>query len=439
MKLAAVIEEPRDGWAAELDYASFGIQPILLSAEGVDLPASSAAANGTASRLIRQTAAGARTGLAVPDLASVLATLEELAPDGCLIPRGGVLGQVVTLAADLVGMPVFRLVNELSELENLGRREKRRPDLFFLTSSALLERSLADPRYGSTLLPTGHPRYDCEDVAAGRELFGGGEAGKRMLTFIRRWQDDELQPPVPQLSIVVPCYREAENLPTVCDRLLAVLDREWISAEIILVDDASPDATYQVALRQMWRSPRIRAFTKPLPRGMGNAIIHGVKQARASVITVTMGDGSDDVEMIPQMFRAVKLDGWGLAIGSRYRYRRNYETVPRMYRFWSRCFRITASAMIGFRLTDYTNAFRTFDRRIIDRFGLEGGGFEISPETTFKAWFASRRVTEIDVRHLKRAAGQSSFSFLKAGPGYGKMLLKALACRLTGRWITLDW
>ena len=84
-------------------------------------------------------------------------------------------------------------------------------------------------------------------------------------------------------------------------------------------------------------------------------------------------------------------------------------------------------------------AFRVFDRRIFARYGPESGGFEISPETTFKAWFATRSVTEIDVCHLKRAAGQSTFSFLRAGPGYGKVLLKAFVNRVTGRWFTLDW
>ena len=78
-------------------------------------------------------------------------------------------------------------------------------------------------------------------------------------------------------------------------------------------------------------------------------------------------------------------------------------------------------------------------RKIFSRYGIESGGFEISPEITFKAWFATRRIAEVDVRHLKRSSGQSSFSFLRAGPGYAKILFKAFINRLTGRWFTLDW
>jgi hypothetical protein len=139
------------------------------------------------------------------------------------------------------------------------------------------------------------------------------------------------------------------------------------------------------------------------------------------------------------MFRKVRDENFGLAIGSRYRQRANYEAVPRLYRFWSTIFRYTTWALVGLRLRDYTNAFRVFRRSVFDRQGIEGGGFEISPEITFKAWFATGRVVEVDVKHLKRGSGQSSFSFLRAGPGYGKMLIKALVCRITGRWFVLDW
>jgi hypothetical protein len=157
------------------------------------------------------------------------------------------------------------------------------------------------------------------------------------------------------------------------------------------------------------------------------------------VLAVTMGDGSDQVERLPDMYRKIRAEGYGLVIGSRYRIAENYEAVPRLYRFWSRCFRLTAWAVVGLRLSDYTNAFRVFDRRVFARYGAESGGFEISPEITFKAWFATGRVGEVDVRHLKRASGQSKFSFLRAGPGYGKILAKALLNRATGRWFTIGW
>lgn len=344
-------------------------------------------------------------------------------PAACLSLSSGIAAGLLALASESERVPMFSIVASTAELDAIPIADADPPRTFFLGARDVVVRALSDARYGRTLLPTGHPRDE--------------GAADRMLQAIRSFGthvDDR-----PQLSVVVPAFKESGNLDLVCDRLLGVFDRDDVSAEILLIDDASPDDTYEVAVRQMWKSPRIRAFTKPTPRGMGNAIQYGIERARAPIVGITMGDGSDQVERIPEMYRKVANEGYGLVIGSRYRAKENYEAVPRLYRFWSRCFRLTAWAVVGVHLSDYTNAFRVFDRRIFARYGPESGGFEISPEITFKAWFATKRVGELDVRHLKRASGQSKFSFLRAGPGYGKILLKAFVNRLTGRWFTLDW
>ena len=352
------------------------------------------------------------------DYAAFRAMLRERKPAACLALAPGVSSRLLALACESEGIPLFSLITTAEELDAIPIADTGAARVFFVATTELVARALSDARYGRTILPAGPPRI----LAEIRSRLDGRSVEER-----------------PELSIVIPAYKESSNLQLVCDRLLGVFENESIAVEILLIDDASPDDTYEVGLRQMWKSPRIRAFTKPTPRGMGNAIQYGIDRARAPVIAVTMGDGSDQVERIPDMYRKVANEGYGLVIGSRYRAPENYEAVPRLYRFWSRCFRLTAWAVVGVRLSDYTNAFRVFDRRIFSHYGPESGGFEISPEITFKAWFATRRVGELDVRHLKRASGQSNFSFLRAGPGYGKILLKAFVNRLTGRWFTLDW
>jgi len=378
----------------------------------------------------------------IPDFANLLTSLRRDRPDACLALGGGVPARLLSIACQVEGIPLFSLVATDEEFAQLPIADSV-PAFYFIASSRLLARALPDDRYGLTVFPTGHPARDLADRGpldsrfSGTE-FGDGRAADRILAIIREWRRGELDQRHPELSVVIPAFREAKNLPMVCDRLIDVFSRQNIACEILLIDDASPDDTYEVAIRQMWKSPRIRAFTKPTPRGMGNAIRHGIARARADVVAITMGDGSDEVEQIPGMYQKVA-EGYALVIGSRYRRPENYENIPLLYQFWSRCFRLTAWAMLGVRLEDYTNAFRVFSRRIFARYGLESGGFEISPEITFKAWFSTRRIAEFDVRHLKRASGQSKFSFLRAGPGYGKILIKAFVNRLTGRWFTLDW
>jgi hypothetical protein len=360
----------------------------------------------------------------LPSFAAIHDMLRREAPDACVLLDDGVFARLFGVAADLLALPIMRFVGSTEQLRNLPRRDKPKSDLFLLTDLGLLPPALSDDRYGSTLIA----------LPADPKEFGAS-----FQSVVKGWAAGELDSGHPDLSVIVPAFKEAQNLPLVCSRLLAALGPGDFSWEVLLVDDFSPDDTYQVALEQMRRSPRIRAFTKPTPRGMGNAIRYGLRMARAPVAAVTMGDGSDEVERIPDMYRAIRDGGFSLAIGSRYRRPENYANVPRIYRFWSRTFRLVARVLTGVKLSDYTNAFRAFSMAIFAKYGPESGGFEISPEITFKAWLITRNVTEVDVRHLKRASGQSKFSFLKAGPGYGRVLIKALVGRMTGKWFTLDW
>jgi hypothetical protein len=445
--VVAVESEAQARWLATIDFARAGVRPVYyriagslvageLAAEtpaagagAAEAPAALAVAAATralAPMQMRRGGSGGAEAAFLPDFTAVVEGLAADRPVACFVAASGPLARLVAVAADLARLPVLHLVATGAELESFGRREKPMPDLYFLADEELLPEASLDPRYGATLLPTGHPA-------------GGPAAGERIADAIRDWRSGALPGAAPELSIVVPAYKEEGNIALVCDRLLAMLEQDGLNAEILIVDDSSPDATYRVARAQMLRSPRIRVFSKPPPRGMGSGIRYGMRYARAPIVAVTMGDGSDEVSRIPEMYAKVHRENYGLAVGSRYRHRRNYRTVPLIYRFWSSCFRLVTRLLIGLRMSDYTNAFRVFDRRIFERYGAESAGFEISPEITFKAWFAMRRVTEVDVCHLKRASGQSSFSFLRAGPGYAKILTKALIHRLTGKWIVLEW
>jgi hypothetical protein len=440
MRLAVfACDDQEQRWLSALDLPSAGIELFVFLPDGIQ-----ALSSPQNRRPVLFDTFAQLPGISVPRLTDIVHSLLEVGPDAFFILSGEPIGDAAALAADLLHLPAFRLVTSQAQLANLSRRDKPRPDLFFLTDRRLFADALADPRYGSTLLPTGHPAEDIahperKAPAATPSDLGDGHAGERIRSAIRRWERNELESPRPEVSIVIPAYREAENLPGVCKRLLGALESYAAPAEILLIDDASPDNTFRVATDLMWLSSRVRAYTKPLPRGMGSAIIFGMRHARADVIAVTMADGSDEVERLPEMLHRVRHDGFGLAIGCRYGRPENYEAVPRLYRFWSFCFRLMSRLLLGLRLRDYTNAYRAFERSVFLPQGPESPGFEISPEITFKTFFASKRIAEVDVRHLKRAAGQSKFSFFRAGPGYARILLKAFVRRLTGRWFIIEW
>src|SRR5437870_2290927 len=249
LKLAVAVESRQElDWLRVLSLDAVGIEVFVLRLREDDSPLS-----GTDRVISSETRVEVR-GQRLPSFAEIVKALETEQPNACLVMSDDVFARVVTLAADILRIPVFLLVTSREQLANTSRRQKIRPDVFLIADASLFPLALSDDRYGSTLLPTGHPGRDLvvsrspsADPAFSAPSLGDGQAGSRIRSAIDRWHRSELDPEKPDLSIIVPAYREARNLPLVCDRLLATLEEGKIRAEILLVDDASPDETYAVA------------------------------------------------------------------------------------------------------------------------------------------------------------------------------------------------
>ena len=170
---------------------------------------------------------------------------------------------------------------------------------------------------------------------------------------------------------------------------------------------------------------------------MGHAIRFGLDHATSDIGMVVMGDGSDDLRILGDLYNKVGNEGYDLAIGSRYRMKENLVNVPFLYKFFSRIYCYTCHLLLGIYIKDFTNGYRAFNWKKLKTIGLEGKAFEISPEITFKCWQFKKSIVEVDSKHQKRLSGSSKFSFLKTAFPYGKMMLKAFFARVTGHWIRI--
>jgi dolichol-phosphate mannosyltransferase len=125
------------------------------------------------------------------------------------------------------------------------------------------------------------------------------------------------------LSVVVPTYREAENLPELVARVHQATEAAGISAEIIVVDDNSPDATRSVCAELAERFP-LRLLVREHERGLSSAVIAGMRLAKGDVLLCMDADLSHPPEMVPTLYRAVADPGdeaepaGDFAVGSRY-------------------------------------------------------------------------------------------------------------------------
>lgn len=117
------------------------------------------------------------------------------------------------------------------------------------------------------------------------------------------------------VSIVIPTYRERDNLPALASRLSALKDDAIPELEVLIVDDDSRDGSAEWVNEH--GPPFMRLITRTGPRGLSPAVVEGLRQARHPVVVVMDADLSHPPDRIPQMILALEA-GQELALGSRY-------------------------------------------------------------------------------------------------------------------------
>ena len=238
----------------------------------------------------------------------------------------------------------------------------------------------------------------------------------------------------PEVSLIVPCLNEEQNIPLLVDKLTALIEWHSLSAEILIVDDCSDDYTFREAYILSKSDPKVKALHKGLPRGIGNAIRYGIDHASGRVGVVVMGDLVDPLDAIPGFRDRIVEHGDQLVLLSRYMDPEDHANIPFLYRFYHFWYRVLCRVLVGVHLREITYAFRGFDLGYIRSLNLQSQGFEISPEITLKTWLSSGRITELKGRQGRRLRGESKFVFSRVGFGYAAVLIRAFVARLLGRW-----
>jgi len=117
-----------------------------------------------------------------------------------------------------------------------------------------------------------------------------------------------------EISVILPTYNEVENIPLIVPRLEAVL--QPFSHEILIMDDNSPDGTYELAERLAAENPHIRVVRRLANRGLSPAVAEGFSVAKGQYMLVMDADMQHDETVIPEFvsrFRA----GAELVVGTR--------------------------------------------------------------------------------------------------------------------------
>jgi dolichol-phosphate mannosyltransferase len=117
------------------------------------------------------------------------------------------------------------------------------------------------------------------------------------------------------VTVVVPTYREVENIPLLVTRLQKVRETSGLDIELILMDDDSKDGSAQLV--DSLALPWVRMVTRTANRGLSYAVMDGLKLSTRGMLVVMDADLSHPPEKIPEMLEALGV-GCDIAVGSRF-------------------------------------------------------------------------------------------------------------------------
>ena len=203
----------------------------------------------------------------------------------------------------------------------------------------------------------------------------------------------------PALSLIFPCYNEAERLPRTLAVYLAALSRRPGEVEVLVVDDGSSDQTVAVASAIAARDARVRVIASQANQGKGFVVRRGVLAAEGQLIVFTDADGSYGPREVDRVVAA--LAHAPVAIGSR---DGGTATGPLARRLASRQFNHAIRALLGLPFPDTQCGLKGFQRQaaleVFSRARLDGFAFDA--EVLFLARRLGLRINEVQVRAEER-------------------------------------
>jgi glycosyltransferase involved in cell wall biosynthesis len=210
--------------------------------------------------------------------------------------------------------------------------------------------------------------------------------------------------------VVVPTYDERLNLEPVVRRVRSAVP----AADVLVVDDASPDGTGEVADRLASEDGQVHVLHRVGKQGLGSAYLAGFGwglQRGYDVLVEMDADGSHQPEQLPDLLAA--LADADLVLGSRWVPGGSVVNWPRSRELLSRGGNTYVRVALGLRLRDATGGYRAFRRETLDKLDLDAvasQGYCFQVDLARRAVSQGLRVVEVPIEFVEREHGVSKMS-----------------------------
>ena len=213
-----------------------------------------------------------------------------------------------------------------------------------------------------------------------------------------------------EILIIIPTYNERENI----GLLIPEIKKAVPEADILVVDDGSPDGTSQCVKELAGSQSGVFVLDRSTKEGLGKAYVAGFRWALERTYSYVFemdADFSHDPKYLPGFLAAIRESD--LVIGSRYKSGVNVVNWPMSRLLLSYFANIYARIVTGIPVMDCTGGFKCFRRAVLEKLDLEAiasSGYSFQIEVNYFAWKEGFRIAEIPIVFTDRKRGASKMS-----------------------------
>ena len=214
----------------------------------------------------------------------------------------------------------------------------------------------------------------------------------------------------PEVVVMVPTYNETENIDSLLDSISKILPE----ADVLVVDDNSPDGTWQIVQEKIKENNRIHLLHRYEDRGRGTAGIAGFKNALdmgASYVVEMDGDFSHNPIFLPGIVKAAK--NADVVLGSRY-VDGGEDCRGFIRKCISRFAGLYIKTILGYKVCDPTSGYRCFSKEILEKIDLnklKANDPFIVTEVLYRCYQNNAKIVEVPIVFRDRKEGQSKLGF----------------------------
>ncbi|MCJ1460693.1 dolichol-P-mannose synthesis [Mycoblastus sanguinarius] len=217
--------------------------------------------------------------------------------------------------------------------------------------------------------------------------------------------------PIAKYSVILPTYQERKNLPILVYLLHRTFTQNGLDWEIIIVDDASPDGTLQVAqqLQNLYTPEHIVLKPRAGKLGLGTAYVHGLQYASGNFVIIMDADFSHHPKFLPRMIETQQQGDYDIVTGTRYAGDGGVYGWDLKRKLISRGANLFADTALRPGVSDLTGSFRLYKREVLQRViaVTESKGYTFQMELMVRAKAMGCTVAEVPISFVDRVYGES--------------------------------